>query len=97
VSVILTCAATSGSGWILTFETLASPGDCDLDLTGDQYRVDFNQDSCDPILLNGDVNECLDCGFTCQIGGIQIAPGVIVPVIATHSPFCLHAMIYETP
>lgn len=94
LSVVLACGE---NGWFLTLEDLIPPGDCDLNVSGEQYSAQLAKDSCDPILMGGDINQCLDCGFTCQIGGIQIAPGVIVPVIATHSPFCLSFLVYETP
>lgn len=96
VSVILTCGV-AGQGWILTFEAMTTPGDCNLDFSGDQYSINFEQTACDPILLSGDANQCFDCVLTCQIGAIIIPPGVLVPVIATHAPFCISAMVYETP
>jgi len=94
LSVLLICGA---NGWFLTIEALVPPGDCDLEVSGDQYSATLVKESCDPVLMGGDMERCLDCGFTCQIGGIMIAPGVIVPVIATHSPFCLSFLVYETP
>jgi hypothetical protein len=96
VSVVLTCGQGGGgdSGWILTIESSSPPGSCEL--PPDVYRTNFSQSSCTPILLTGDMNECFTCDFfVCQIGGIVIAPGVIVPVIATHPPFCLSVRVYE--
>jgi hypothetical protein len=98
ISVVLTCAGegTESGGWILTVEAVTPPGSCEL--PGDVYRVNFTQASCDPILLSGDMNECTTCEFfTCTIGGINIAPGVVVPVIARHAPFCLSVLVYESP
>lgn len=100
-SVLLTCGSVIGQSrsksqaWLLTFETLFSEGPCVLD---DDYRINFNQHSCDPILLSGDVKECVTCsGIWCQLGAIVIPGPTIVPVIATHAPFCLHAIVFEGP
>lgn len=93
VSVLLVCA--SGSGWILTFESLASPGDCPVPA---EYFINFDQASCDPVLLTGEMTTCVECSnMQCQIGAIEISPGVIVPVIATHELFCLGVVISEDP
>lgn len=96
LSILVVCGV-GGGGWFLSVEALASPGDCNLDVSGDQYFSNLTKHSCDPVLLSGDLNRCLDCLFTCQIGAIMIAPGVLVPVIATHSPFCLSFTISEDP
>ena len=96
MNVILTCRSSGAAGWILTVETSVPPGDCQLQ--GDIYRVNFDQDSCDPILLSGEMNECITCSFlNCQIGAVIIPGPVLVPVIATHPPFCLSVLISEDP
>lgn len=87
----------SSSGWILTLRQPDPPGDCDIAI-GDDYRIEpFTVASCDPILLQGAMNKCISCRFAalgdCVIG--QYPPEV--PVVVLHPPFCLSALIYETP
>jgi hypothetical protein len=94
LSIVLACGA---NGWFLTLESVIPAGDCNRDVSGEQFSALLEGQACNPVLVSGDMNNCLDCAFTCQIGAIMIAPGVLVPVIATHSPFCLSFLIYETP
>ena len=94
LSVVLACG---DNGWLLTLETVVPPGDCNRDVSGDQFSAQLEGQACNPVLVSGDMNNCLDCVFTCQIGAIETSPGVLVPVIATHSPFCLSFLVYETP
>lgn len=91
ITVELTCFG------LLTIKDVLPVGDCGISYLGDAYRIECTQHSCDPILLSGEMNRCLDCRWQCNLGLWEPFPGVEVPVIAMHSPFCLSAIIYETP
>jgi hypothetical protein len=97
LSIVLACGA---NGWLLTIEDVVPPGDCNRDVSGDQFRAFLAGEACDPVLISGDLLpplDCLDCNWMCQIGSIETSPGVLVPVLAYHSPFCLSFLVYETP
>jgi hypothetical protein len=69
-------------------------GDC---IDGREIAGTATERSCDPILVAITMEPCLDCRFQCVVGSIEISPGVNVPIIAIHPPFCIEALIYETP
>lgn len=96
VSVTVLCAGQGEDGGTLSFEAQADSGDCPPTI-GDQVFVNFQQ-TCDPILMSGDLSgDCIACPeMSCQIGAI-VRDGVVIPVIATHAPFCLSITIYESP
>ena len=96
ISATLTCGASGEGGWYLSFELLSPPGDCPTD---DTYFISgMGQDSCDPILLSGDMEKCVECAnMVCTICSIVLPGPIIVPVLATHAAFCLSALIYESP
>jgi len=89
IHVELTCFG------LLTLQDYVPVGDCER-VVGHIMSETF-QHSCDPILLSGDMNHCLDCGWQCNLGMWEPFPGVWVPVIAIHAPFCLSVTIYESP
>jgi len=82
---------------LLTLKDAQPIGDCGINYESDGYQITFDRLSCDPILMSGDMPRCLPCAWQCNLGLWEPFPGVWVPVIAIHSPFCLSATVYESP
>lgn len=102
IKMVITVHCFEETSWRVQFDDVSfffsyPYGDCAF--AGAIYWMLLRTSSCNPILASGsEGNNCISCeGITCTIGEYENEDGYMVPVIVSHPPFCLHAVVYEGP